>query len=421
MIAAIAAILLSAISAAPARTGAEECYTLTVSADPLAGATANASAAPNCNGGYSAGTTVPIAAVANPGHVFVRWSSVGCVVSEPYSPRTTCRIMGSGAATVTAYLEPCCPPSRPHRVRADFDGNGVSDIWWWNLATGANSIWNISPQAGLIGGTTPPPVPYTVVFRGVGDFNNDGSADVLWHQCADARLVSVWFMVDGTLTGGLSLATVVSAPTEWVSTAGVGDFNGDGYSDILWRNATTGANSIWYITAEGFIGGANLPSVSAVDLKVAAVGDFNNDGRADILWRNVRTRTLIIWMMNGGSIIRGSTLTASDSLRVIGTGDFNGDGSLDLLMRNPHARHPASVIWFISNGVKTGQVILDVLPRALEVGGVGDFNADGYDDIVWRNTSTGTNSIWFITPSGFHGDGVGLPTIPTTLIITAPR
>jgi hypothetical protein len=35
---------------------------------------------------------------------------------------------------------------------------------------------------------------------------------------------------------------------------------------------------------------------------VAEVGDFNGDGRADILWRNRTTGAAVEFLMNGGSI-----------------------------------------------------------------------------------------------------------------------
>ena len=34
------------------------------------------------------------------------------------------------------------------------------------------------------------------------------------------------------------------APLEWII-AGVGDFNGDGKPDILWRNTSSGENYVW--------------------------------------------------------------------------------------------------------------------------------------------------------------------------------
>jgi hypothetical protein len=36
------------------------------------------------------------------------------------------------------------------------------------------------------------------------------------------------------------------------------------------------------------------------------------------------------------------------------------------------------------------------MPRARHIAGVGDFNGDGYADLVWENTINGGHSIWFL-------------------------
>ena len=65
---------------------------------------------------------------------------------------------------------------------------------------------------------------------------------------------------------------------------GAGDFNGDGFSDILWQN-DSGAVGIWEMngttaTTTAVLGNPG-PSWHAL-----GTGDFNGDGRADILWQN---------------------------------------------------------------------------------------------------------------------------------------
>jgi hypothetical protein len=64
-----------------------------------------------------------------------------------------------------------------------------------------------------------------------------------------------------------------------------GDFDGNGHSDILWRN-DNGMVSIW---DNGQIGGAHVISgagVVASTWHFAGTGVFDGNGRDDILWRN---------------------------------------------------------------------------------------------------------------------------------------
>ncbi|WP_072620126.1 S8 family serine peptidase [Spirulina major] len=87
-----------------------------------------------------------------------------------------------------------------------------------------------------------------------------------------------------------------------VKSSAPNDFNGDGKSDILWRNDKTGQNSIW------LMGGADghtvlnndvITTVDNLDWKMEGTGDFNGDGKSDILWRNDKTGQNSIWLMGG--------------------------------------------------------------------------------------------------------------------------
>src|SRR3546814_1821714 len=80
---------------------------------------------------------------------------------------------------------------------------------------------------------------------------------------------------------------VVGVTDQAWTMVGVGDFNGDGVSDILWRNTRTGANTIWKSGDR-----STEQAVVRVDeqaYKVAGVGDFDGDGVSDILWRKDKT------------------------------------------------------------------------------------------------------------------------------------
>ena len=138
------------------------------------------------------------------------------------------------------------------------------------------------------------------------------------------------------------------SPDAGWSVQGVGDFNGDGYADILWRHAcdggvldatqctestgfqdtSTGAVTVWLMqgsTIVGSIGVADPPgdanvafvpwygvfaSGQANGWTIQAVGDFNGDGTSDILWRQSGSGTVAMWLMNGTSTNTSVTTAA---------------------------------------------------------------------------------------------------------------
>jgi hypothetical protein len=51
------------------------------------------------------------------------------------------------------------------------------------------------------------------------------------------------------------------------------------------------------------------------------------------------------------------------------------------------------------------------MPVEWHIAGAGDFDGDGYGDLVWENTSTGQRSIWFLK-NGVLSSWINLPTMP---------
>ena len=232
------------------------------------------------------------------------------------------------------------------------------------------------------------------------DFNGDGRSDILWRN-VDGQM-SNWL---GQANGGFvqnnaNAAAVV--PTAW-QIAGTGDFNGDGRDDILWRN-TDGQISNWLATAAGGYtqNNANAAAVVPIAWHVVGIGDFNGDGRDDILWRH-NDGTVSNWL---ATVAGGFTANDANAARfaptnwhVAGTGDFNGDGRDDVLWRNDNGQL-SNWLGTASGGFTLNDsVALTMVDPAWRIAGTGDFNGDGRDDILWRHTD-GTLSNWLGTATG---------------------
>jgi FG-GAP-like repeat/Calx-beta domain len=213
------------------------------------------------------------------------------------------------------------------------------------------------------------------------DFNGDGKSDILWRN--DNGTIATWQM-DGTVSPA-SLHIGV-APNDW-KIAGTGDFNGDGKSDILWRH-DGGIVAVW---KDGLTINPTTLNIGAapIDWKIAGTGDFNGDGKSDILWRH-DGGTVAVW--KDGLTINPTTLNigaAPIDWKIAGTGDFDGDGKSDILWR-----HDGGTVAIWQNGITASpSVHIGANSMDWKITGTADFNGDGKSDILWRNDD-GTVAIW---------------------------
>ncbi|TBX20320.1 FG-GAP-like repeat-containing protein, partial [Nioella sediminis] len=101
------------------------------------------------------------------------------------------------------------------------------------------------------------------------------------------------------------------------------DLTGDGTSDILWRNGTTGQYGMFDMS-----GGTPTWSVlggESTAWQIGGLGDFDGDGTDDILWRNDTSGGIGFSAMGSGSPVWNALGTASAAWQIMGVGDFNGD------------------------------------------------------------------------------------------------
>ena len=89
------------------------------------------------------------------------------------------------------------------------------------------------------------------------------------------------------LVSVLVWAASAAAQSSWQA-VGVGDFNGDRHADVLWFNADTGELAGWLLDGQGNVMAPQFLSLTcgagcAPPWQVVGVGDFNGDGHTDVL------------------------------------------------------------------------------------------------------------------------------------------
>src|SRR3546814_18587354 len=93
---------------------------------------------------------------------------------------------------------------------------------------------------------------------------------------------------------------------------------------MLWRNNRNGRNTIWKSANRSTE--QAVAFVSDLNYVVAGVGDFNGDGKSDILWRNIRTGRNTIWKSGDRATEQAMGSVANLRWKIAAIGDYNGDG-----------------------------------------------------------------------------------------------
>ena len=136
---------------------------------------------------------------------------------------------------------------------------------------------------------------------GVGDFNGDGFSDLAYSDATDVNL----YLNNGAGTGfrGIRLAY---KPTGW-TLLGIADANGDTVSDFFWRNNTSGVMTIWGLSSAAAVTSTPSYTPSTV-LTFAALGDYNGDGKADVLWDRREWRQMSVWLSTTSTSYTGAVI-----------------------------------------------------------------------------------------------------------------
>ncbi|ALN94021.1 NHL repeat family protein [Lysobacter gummosus] len=213
------------------------------------------------------------------------------------------------------------------------------------------------------------------------DLNGDGKSDLVWRDDSREHLVT-WRMDGATRVEGMS--RLVSP--EWRVLA-TGDFQGDHKLDLIWTDGMQ--MQLWEGDGKGGFTGVQMRSYP-VGYRVVAVGDVNGDGNTDLLWRGDDNTAVGLWVMKGAQIIDSASYSVKKTWWVAGSADMTGDGRMDVVWTDGTFMSLAQA----DEGLTFKFVEMPGYPQGWELAAVGDINGDGKGDLMWRYPDEGYLVTW---------------------------
>jgi hypothetical protein len=227
------------------------------------------------------------------------------------------RAVGGGQGTISFTSSELTINGYYHPIVLDYNDDGLSDVLWYDPYTSSSPLWTGVGNGMFAGGAVnvtgngvaASGQPYQAI---VGQFNNDGNADILWYGAGDAPDV-LWLGSAASPAG-----SVIGLSIKGTYKPFAGNFDGGGSDDVFWYNPGTGGDALWTFNDDASHGETTLD----VDGDYAPViGDFDGDFDSDILWYTPEVGGGILWTATGGGrFADGGRWTAPRAAYPVGYG-----------------------------------------------------------------------------------------------------
>jgi hypothetical protein len=356
------------------------------------------------------GSEATVVAAARAGYRFVRWSEGGLEVSTD----------ASYLFEVEVERELVAEFERIYGVVAVAAGNGTVSSDIDVVVEGGAVEFTASPAAKhvvgrwLVGGVVAQVGGANFVLDGVGsdldvrvefeylqdNFNGDRNNDLVWQNQRDGK-VRAWLLDGVKRKGGAKSLSTQPKSADW-QLVGVGDFRGNGMTDLVFQHRKTGAINIWWVRdvmRRSGTGGTSLqPGTST--WRVAGTGDFDGDGRMDLAVQDLKKGRVRTWRMDSKrgvlSVKNFSHQLKNTDWRLRGAGDVDGDGKADLVWQ--HQKKGQITVWLMDGTNRLASRSLTAQPgnASWRVRAVADYDGDGKADLVLQSTKTGKTMVWYL-------------------------
>ena len=369
-------------------TGNSQQYSLSTA---LANARTFISGKKKSDGGYGDGATSSVMETASVYRALKEMDSSGAdtalalqyLVANQDNPAATGPAgWGGGDVFLTAFVLGQFPA--PASTLADTDSDGIPDAVEIALGTNPNAPDGRIYATG--GGNTSQGLTFTGASS-IKVYGKTAYTQQLLNQ--GGRAPYTWRVSAGTLPPGLALSP----------------------SGVISGVATQSGSFTFSITVTDSLG---VSVTNQISMTVgAALHDFDGDGKSDIFWRNTVNGLDYIYLLDGLTLKApsGYTTTVPLEWQIAGIGDFDGDGKSDVLWR--HTTNGNDWIYFMDGVTPKGSSgYITTVPLEWQIAGIGDFDGDGKSDVLWRHTTNGNNWIYFLDGVAIKASSGYLPTVP---------